>query len=387
MDIIGFYINALGYSHLSSQKPCQDSGRYFAADNVYISVVCDGHGGSSYVRSDIGAQIAADVVVEKIQAFIRRIPNNLFENKKGAVTVKPTRDPIVDENGKRRDISALSESEIELLRQLKSYIQESQKYPDIEKAFREMFSEICIEWKNRVVQDADVHPFTKAEKEKIGSKRIEKAYGTTLMAAVRTPDYWFAFHIGDGKLYACDDLMQWTEPVPWDCNCFMNTTTSLCGHFPANDFRYAFDGTGNFPIAFALGSDGIDDTFLHSDLIHKFYSQILCVFNERNPKEAEELLKVHLAELSKRGSHDDMSVATIIDRDKLDTAIQYYKIISEVRNINAKRDSLKEELEQLQVKRDKLSEDIDNKCNSCNKKAEETKKWWRAQLDELFKKT
>lgn len=120
--------------------------------------------------------------------------------------------------------------------------------------------------------------------------------------------------------------------------------------------------------------------------IHKFYSQILCVFNERNPKEAEELLKVHLAELSKRGSHDDMSVATIIDRDKLDTAIQYYKIISEVRNINAKRDSLKEELEQLQVKRDKLSEDIDNKCNSCNKKAEETKKWWRAQLDELFKK-
>lgn len=89
-----------------------------------------------------------------------------MKTKKGAVTVKPTRDPIVDENGKRRDISALSESEIELLRQLKSYIQESQKYPDIEKAFREMFSEICMEWKNRVEQDADVHPFTKAEKEK-----------------------------------------------------------------------------------------------------------------------------------------------------------------------------------------------------------------------------
>lgn len=85
------------------------------------------------------------------------------------------------------------------------------------------------------------------------------------------------------------------------------------------------------------------------------------------------MLKVHLAELSKRGSHDDMSVATIIDRDKLDTAIQYYKIISEVRNINAKRDSLKEELEQLQVKRDKLSEDIDNKCNSCNKKQKKQK--------------
>lgn len=44
----------------------------FAADNVYISVVCDGHGGSSYVRSDIGAQIAADVVVEKNSSFYKK---------------------------------------------------------------------------------------------------------------------------------------------------------------------------------------------------------------------------------------------------------------------------------------------------------------------------
>ncbi len=102
-----------------------------------------------------------------------------------------------------------------------------------------------------------------AEKEKIGSKRIEKAYGTTLMAAVRTWIIGLLFHIGDGKVYACDDLMQ-MDGTPWDCNCFMNTTTSLCGDFPANDLD-AFDGTGNFPIAFALGSDGIDDTFLHSN--------------------------------------------------------------------------------------------------------------------------
>ncbi len=65
---------------------------------------------------------------KKIQAFIRKIPTTCFENKKGAVTVKPTRDPIVDENGKRRDILLCLKAKYELLRQLKSYIQESQKF-------------------------------------------------------------------------------------------------------------------------------------------------------------------------------------------------------------------------------------------------------------------
>ena len=28
---------------------------------------------------------------------------------------------------------------------------------------------------------------------------FEKFYGCTLMAYVQTPEYWFAFHLGDGK--------------------------------------------------------------------------------------------------------------------------------------------------------------------------------------------
>lgn len=386
MDIIGFYTNALGYSHQASQKPCQDNGRYFVENDVYIAVVCDGHGGDCYVRSDVGSRLAADVAVEKIQAFIKKIPKNLFAGKKGAVTVKPMQDPRDGKDGKRRDISALSESEVDLLRQSILYFQESQKNPDIEKCFRGLFSDICIEWKHRIEQDAKERSFTKTEKEKLGSRQIQKAYGTTLMAAVRTPEYWFAFHIGDGKLYACDDLMQWKEPVPWDCNCFMNTTTSLCGHSPVEDFRYAFDGTGCFPIAFALGSDGIDDTFLHSELIHKFYSQIMCVLGKRDVKEITELLKNHLGELSKRGSHDDMSVAMIIDKDRLQTAIQYYNVISEVRKINTERSNRQNDLEQLRAKREALTEGLNAKINASISKVKIIRKWWHEQLEELFKR-
>lgn len=198
------------------------------------------------------------------------------------------------------------------------------------------------------------------------------------MAAVRTSDYWFAFHIGDGRLYACDKLMKWYEPVPWDCNCFLNITTSLCDYNPVSEFRYAFDGTGDFPLAFALGSDGIDDTFLKTELIHKFYSQLLCVFNERKQQEVEDLLISSLSDLSKRGSHDDMSVAAIIDENNLSKAVEYYKIISEVRKLNCERDerqnklkSLHEKIDSLENKIKKISEELDIAQNSLSQLTEE----------------
>lgn len=383
MNIIGFYTQALGFSHTASKKPCQDNGTYFEKDGIYIAIVCDGHGGDSYVRSDVGSHIATEVAVEKIQDFVEKLPSNYFEGLKGAVTAKPTKDPRLDKQGKVRAASGLSESEMDLLRQTKLYFQESQKHPDIELKFRNLFAEISKDWKRRISQDVQERPFNKEEKEKLGSPRIEKAYGTTLMAAVRTPNYWFAFHIGDGKLFVCDELMQWTEPVPWDCNCFLNTTTSLCGYSPVEDFRYAFDGTGHFPIAFALGSDGIDDTFQQPDLLHKFYSQILCVFSESNKDEATELLKCHLSELSKRGSHDDMSVATIIEKGKLSTAIEYYKILSEVRSINSERSTRKEKIRDLQMKREALVEEINRMNNSHESSATDFGNWWRKILEEL----
>lgn len=383
MNIIGFYTQALGFSHTASKKPCQDNGTYFEKDGIYIAVVCDGHGGDSYVRSDVGSRVATEVAVEKIQEFVEKLPTNFFKGLKGAVTAKPTSDPRLDKQGKIRATSNLSESEMDLLRQSKLYFQESEKHPDIELKFRYLFAEICNEWKVRISQDEQERPFNKEEKGKMGSRRIEKAYGTTLMAAVRTPNYWFAFHIGDGKLFACNELMQWTEPVPWDCNCFLNTTTSLCGYSPVEDFRYAFDGTGHFPIAFALGSDGIDDTFLQTNLLHKFYSKILCVFSESNKDEATELLKNHLSELSKHGSHDDMSVATIIEKDKLSTAIEYYKILSEVRSINSERSNRKEEIKRLQMRRDVLIEEINRMKNSHECSTTDFGKWWRKILEEL----
>lgn len=356
--MITFYTQALGSSHVASKKPCQDNGTHYNKDKVCIVVVCDGHGGDTYVRSDKGSRIAAEVAKNKILEFVKSTSAELFAGKRNAVTVVPTRDPRIDKQGNKRDVSMLSESEMELLKQNILYTKEEEKYPEMESRFRELFRKICESWKSEIENDARANPFSNKEKEKLGSSRIEKAYGTTLMAAVRTPDYWFAFHIGDGRLYACDKLMKWYEPVPWDCNCFLNFTTSLCDHTPVEEFRYAFDGTGEFPLAFALGSDGIDDTFLKTELIHKFYSQILCVLNERKQEEVEALLKNSLSNYSECGSHDDMSVAAIIDENNLSKAVEYYKIISEVRKLNSEREERNNKLRSLYEKIDSVENEI-----------------------------
>ena len=376
--MITFYTQALGSSHLASKKPCQDNGIHYNKDGICIAIVCDGHGGDTYVRSDKGSRIAAEVAKNKILDFVKSTSAEIFTGKKNAVTVVPTRDPRIDKQGHKREISMLSESEMELLKQNILYTKEVELYPDIESLFRDLFENIYTSWKSEIEKDVKTNPFSNKEKEKLGSSRTEKAYGTTLMAAVRTSDYWFAFHIGDGRLYACDKLMKWYEPVPWDCNCFLNITTSLCDYNPVSEFRYAFDGTGDFPLAFALGSDGIDDTFLKTELIHKFYSQLLCVFNERKQQEVEDLLISSLSDLSKRGSHDDMSVAAIIDENNLSKAVEYYKIISEVRKLNCERDerqnklkSLHEKIDSLENKIKKISEELDIAQNSLSQLTEE----------------
>ena len=381
--MITFYEQARGFSHLASQKPCQDYGLSYEKDDIYLAIVCDGHGSDSYVRSDKGALFAAEIAKERILEFVRNQKTQIFLGKKGAITSKPLHNPLQGKHGERINFNELGESQQELVLQNKSYVVESTKYPEIEFLFRQLFANIVSDWRTRIQDDCNSNPFNKYEKEKLGSRRLEKAYGSTLMAAVRTKDYWFAFHIGDGKLLCCNNLMEWKEPVPWDCNCFLNTTTSLCDSNPIEEFRYAFDGTGYFPLAFALGSDGIDDTFVKQDLLYKFYSKMLCVFYEHPQEEARENLKKQLPILSEKGSHDDMSIAAIIDPTHLETATRYFSIISQRSSLNSERKEKEKSIDELKEKVDRLESEIEK--HTCDYRSF-CKSIWTAFVEFLEKK-
>lgn len=383
MDILTFYVQAKGASHIASNKPCQDSGLEYHEDGVYIAIVCDGHGGESYVRSHAGAKFAAEVAKEQILEFIKTNPENLLKGKKGSTTSVPLSNPLKDSSGNRRDFQNLSESEQDIVRQNFSYLKSSEEHPDIEKSFRQLFENIHTKWIYAIKLDAKENQLSPKEKEKLGGRQIEKAYGTTLMAAVRTSSYWFAFQIGDGKLLSCDKLMRWSEPVPWDCSCFLNVTTSLCDHYPVHEFRYAFDGTADFPIAFLLGSDGIDDTFIKTELLQKFYSQLLCAFYQDDVEKTKLSLEKHLAELSVKGSHDDMSIAAIIEKTSLPKAVDYYKIIAEVKKLNAQRDEKENKIYQINEQIGSVERDL---SILVDKRDESARMFWRRWIEALSKR-
>jgi serine/threonine protein phosphatase PrpC len=55
MHAKSFNISVQGASHIKKNKECQDASRSYYNNDIAIAVVCDGHGGSDYVRSAVGS--------------------------------------------------------------------------------------------------------------------------------------------------------------------------------------------------------------------------------------------------------------------------------------------------------------------------------------------
>ncbi len=333
----------MGASHYKSGKPCQDYSISYTSDDkdVNIAIVCDGHGGNTYVRSDKGSMYAAQISLEVIKEFISNVDATLFLDKKGAVTARPDEGNTLfgrkPETVNLNDPN-LTESQVEQLKQNKLFDEQVADIKEQDQAFNTMFVCIYERWLNAINEDADKYPFTADEKMHLGGKSLVKAYGTTLIAFARTPLYWFAFQIGDGKCLTCDRNMVWTEPIPWDCRCFLNVTTSLCSSNPIPEFRFAFNGEGVFPAAIIMGSDGIDDSWLTMPNLQNFYSQLLNTFATEGKEITIKELDEYLPKLSEKGSRDDMSIAGIVDTEAIKEIPKLKKLDEELKAIEREKE-------------------------------------------------
>lgn len=319
MEYIVFNSTKLGASHLKSGKPCQDFSISYQSDNgeVMVAIVCDGHGGTTYVRSDVGARLAAEICLQNVRDFVESGSARLFVNHKAAVTAHPSDNIDTLTHNKAVAPETVAESEEQELQQAEEFEKNVADVREQDYHLAILFGKIYTQWMQAIEKDMQEHPLSDDETELLGGKRVEKAYGTTLQCYVQTPLYWLAFHIGDGKMTAYDTEAGWTEPVPWDCRCFLNLTTSLCDANPVPEFRYAFDGTGQFPAAVVLGSDGLDDSWGTFDNLANFYSHVLLMFLDMDKTQATAELDDYLPKLSARASRDDMSVAGVINADVL----------------------------------------------------------------------
>lgn len=288
----------IGASHITSGKPCQDNSECFSWDKGKLIIVSDGHGSDKYFRSDRGSEIAVKVTKNAIVSFVEHFT---------AIESLPT--------FKARGISGIID-------------ESSEDYTpydyDYETVFRHLFDYIVSEWYRLITEDWDNNPPTDEEYEKADSSKLgkikqyfncqkpelAKAYGCTLIAAVRTPDYWFAFQLGDGKCIAFKEDGTWFEPIPWDSRCFLNQTTSLSGQ-GSESFRYCI-GTNKIPALF-IGSDGMDDSYPPISCLANWYKLILKKIDEHDIDKVQEMIEDFLPQLSKQGSKDDMSLRFWVD--------------------------------------------------------------------------
>ena len=330
--ITAFHFSCEGESHKATNKVCQDYSLTSIKDGLTVAVVCDGHGGERYFRSDIGAKFAAEITMDAVSLFVENIDQNIFFNKP-YTAIGPT-----------------------------STIDDAEQLSEIDNAFRRLFSSIIYKWNERIEEHAKATALSDWEIKNVPqkyldefaeAKSLEKHYGCTLMAYVQTDEYWFAFHIGDGKCISFQNDPIWKEPIPWDDRCFLNKTTSLCDTSAIEEFRYCYQGNGEFPIASFLGSDGLDDSFGEEDNLVNFYIQILKMLDKDGLEATSESIQEDLPKLSAIGSKDDMSVAFVYDTKNLTSHItnliqyQLQNVTDSIHRIDEKVKSLTNKLDSL----------------------------------------
>ena len=193
-----FNHTCIGASHIKKGIPCQDYSYSSSDDKCEIIIVSDGHGSDKYFRSDRGSRLAVEVAERQIRRFVETTPSFQLNDivQLGAIVGK----------GASYDNLTLSEA----------------KY---EECFRRLCASIVSEWFVEIEKDWQTDPPTDEQMKRVpanyiqyfkNNQNLEKAYGATLLAFVKTPSYWFALHLGDGKCISFNSDGNWSEPVLWD---------------------------------------------------------------------------------------------------------------------------------------------------------------------------
>ncbi len=308
-DFTSFSATEVGYNHVKAGKVCEDFSSYYDDDRMRICVVADGHGSDNYPRTDKGSRFAAEAAINCVKEFVKTaIPTDVLEDEKNGFPV-----------------------------------------------LRQLASSILLEWHRAVNEDAARYPFTDEELKNVSEKyknrfltqnveerSIEKAYGTTLIVFVITEQYSMGMQIGDGKCVFISSRGEFSEPIPWDDECQLNVTTSICDSDALDEFRFFV--TDKQPSAVFCGSDGIDDSYASEEELYALYRSILVIFAEHGLEVGKSEIKEYLPALTRKGSGDDVSIGLILDIEIVKGLIPLFNAQAELFDVNGKTNEKKRRL-------------------------------------------
>ncbi len=270
-----------GANHLRSGLPNQDALAWSSrADEAALVVVAvsDGHGSPKCFRSDIGGQLAVQVATRVIAEFAAAHAGN------------------------------------------KSLAQ-------IREAADSLPMDLVLAWRQAVDNALDSAALSSEEltslEAQLGTSAREAvqdnpllAYGATLLAVLVAPFFVLYLQIGDGDILAVSDKGQVTRPLPSDERLFANETTSLCLEDAWRTSRLEVRNLMiSAPALILLSTDGYANSFGNDAGFMAVGSDLLNIIKSDGLDTVRENLETWLAETSKAGSGDDVTLALICRQD------------------------------------------------------------------------
>ncbi len=254
-----------GASHIRTDKPCQDCCKIEEiSDDVVIAAVADGHGSDSCPFSKTGAKIA----VNSFCFVIGQLLENFSDNPELFMT-------YLNREGEVKVAQAVDE-----------------------------------EWKRRVLK---VHSNNKREKPKdsqgnTNKKAVYRLYGTTLLGLLITPDFLFAFQLGDGDIL-CIDNEQVQSVIEAD-KILGTETHSLSSENAWKKVITAVHRLNeeNLPKLYTMSTDGFANSYPSTEGFQQTCRDYFGMIKEHGFKAVAENLKDWLNETSEQGCGDDITV-------------------------------------------------------------------------------
>ena len=253
-----------GASHIVHNTECQDSYRQIQFDDgCAIVAVADGHGSSSCPFSKSGSTIAVNTLIHIISEL-----HDLYADKLDALSTYLNR-----------------EGEVKIAQT------------------------IDLEWKKRVLKAHSnaKREFPLDEDGNRNKEAIYKMYGSTLLGAFITPEFVFAFQLGDGDIMFVNDT--YCEPVIEGDKILGVETHSLSKNLAWKTCITTIRRIDNsmFPCLFMLSTDGLSNSYINDAEFKKTCTDYYNLIKEYGTTRISKQLKDWLSDTSREGCGDDIT--------------------------------------------------------------------------------
>lgn len=257
--------STIGYSHIESNKPCQDHSQSYQDDTKIIITACDGHGGDLYIRSDRGSKYASEAVIKVLKDYTTEQIKFLLESDN------------------------LDKIKLEILCKWNSLIEE-----DIS---------------NESLNDDEMSHLTDEQIFRLKTNHVI-AYGTTLNAVMISSDYVLCLQIGDGGIFMVNESGAYFA-FDDDNDNVANITQSLCGDSAFKNLNICLYDKNDYD-GILICTDGVLGPYqTYSNFVNNLIRPVFKIINEDQENRTDKLDEF-MDKLGKEmGNGDDVSLSII----------------------------------------------------------------------------